>query len=205
MQGIISKKLGMTQLFQEDGSCVAVTILEAESGKVLGVRKDETHGYTAVQVASGDIKESKVSKPVIGQYKKAGIEAHRNINEWRFEGAADLEIGSDYNLSAFEGVEKITVTSKPKGRGFAGTVKRYGFSRGPMTHGSHNHRAPGSLGAHSYPARVFPGKKLGGRMGAQFKTIKNLKVVKMDLEKGLLFVQGAIPGPINGQVIVRKQ
>lgn len=205
MLGIVGKKLGMTQVFEEDGTCIPVTVVEALPTKIMGIRTADKNGYSAVQVAAGKVKEKHRGKAVLGQFKKAGVEPARVVREFRIDDTSSFEVGQDHGVNVFDGVKRVTVTSKSKGRGFAGTIKRYGFSRGPTTHGSKNKRAPGSLGAHSYPARVFPGKKLPGHMGDAQVTVKNLTLVKVDAEKNLLFIRGAVPGATNAQVIVRKQ
>ncbi len=205
MAEIIGKKLGMTQIFAEDGEAIAVTIVEALPFTVMAHLSPEVHGASLVQVASGKVKEAFVNKPEAGQFKKAGIAPAKHISTFRDKELEKWELGKEYNVSIFEGEKKVTIIGTGKGKGFAGTVKRYNFSRGPTTHGSHNIRAPGSLGAHSYPARVFPGKKLPGHMGDHRVTTKNLDVIKVDAEKNLLYVRGSVPGAINGKVIVRKQ
>ncbi len=205
MAEIIGKKLGMTQIFAEDGEAIAVTIVEALPFTVMAHLSPEVHGASLVQVASGEVKEAFVNKPDAGQFKKAGIAPAKHISTFRDTEASAWELGKVYGVSIFEGDKKVTVIGTGKGKGFQGTVKRYNFSRGPTSHGSHNIRAPGSLGAHSYPARVFPGKKLPGHMGDHRVTTKNLEIVKMDAEKNLLYLRGSVPGCINSKVIVRKQ
>ena len=169
------------------------------------LKTTEKDGYQAIKVASGSRKEKHLTQADLGQFKKAGLAPARFVAEFRLEDLKDWEIGKQYNVSILEGEKKITVTGVSKGRGFAGTIKRHKFQRGPSTHGSKNVRAPGSMGAHSYPARVFPGKRLGGHMGVETKTYKNLELVKIDAENNLLFIKGAVPGAANGRIIVRKQ
>ena len=205
MLGIIGKKLGMTQIFNADGQPVAVTVVEANPASVMDIKTVERDGYTAIKVASGSDKEKHLTKADLGQFKKAGIAPSRRVAEFRLDDLAGWEVGKQYDVSIFEGDKKVTVVGVSKGRGFAGTIKRHKFQRGPSAHGSKNVRAPGSLGAHSFPGRVFPGKRLAGHHGMEQKTVKNLEIVKVDVEGGLLFVKGAVPGAANGKVIVRKQ
>ena len=205
MLGLIGKKLGMTQLYNENGQPVPVTVIEALPAKIMEVKTEDKHGYKAIKVAAGSRKEKHVSKPVAGQFKKAGLDLAEKVMEFRLEDVSGYEAGQDLDLSVFADEKKVTVEAFSKGKGFAGTIKRYNYSRGPETHGSKNVRAPGSLGAHSFPARVFPGKTLPGHYGDAKVTVKNLKVVKVDAENRLLYVEGAVPGASNGNVIVRKQ
>ncbi len=205
MLGIIGKKLGMTQIFTAEGQPVPVTVVEALPTTVLAVKTKDKDGYQAIQVATGSRKDKHVAKAQKGQFEKSGLTPARWIAEFRLEDLAGWEVGKQYDLSIFNEDKKVTVTGTSKGRGFAGTIKRHKFKRGPSAHGSKNVRAPGSMGAHSYPARVFPGKRLGGHMGVEQKTYKNLEVVKVDVEKNLLFIKGALPGGTNAKVIVRKQ
>jgi large subunit ribosomal protein L3 len=202
MKSLFARKIGMTRIYTDEGQEIPVTILKAEPNKVVSSRTLE-NGKTKALIGFGNVKEKNVGKAHIGQFKKAGIETFAKLKEVVFEDAAP-EIGTSLSVAAFEGSLKVDVISKSKGRGFAGTIKRHGFSRGPMTHGSHNKRAPGSIGAHSYPARVFPGQKLPGHYGDARVTTKNLKLVKIDAENHLLYLKGAVPGAINAQVEVRK-
>ena len=205
MLGIIGKKLGMTQIFNADGQPVAVTVVEANPASVMEIKTVERDGYTALKVASGADKEKHLTKADVGQFKKSGLAPTRDVIEFRLDDLSDWEIGKQYDVSIFNDEKRVTVTGVSKGRGFAGTIKRHKFQRGPSAHGSKNVRAPGSLGAHSYPARVFPGKKLPGHHGVEQKTVKNLEVVRVDVESGLIFIKGALPGATNAKVIVRKQ
>jgi len=209
MIGLIGKKLGMTQIFTADGQPVPVTIIEVLPSTVMDIKTLEKDGYKAIKVSAGSPrKEKSLTLADVGQFKKAGIAPTRWIAEFRIESDKDLaewEVGKVFNVTLLEGEKRVTVVGISKGRGFAGTIKRHKFSRGPSTHGSKNVRAPGSMGAHSYPARVFPGKKLGGHMGVEQKTVKNLELVKIDAENNLLFIKGAVPGASNGKIIVRKQ
>lgn len=205
MLGIIGKKLGMTQIFNDKHQPVPVTIVEAAPATVMALKTMESDGYSAIKVAFGTRKEKHLTRADMGQFEKAGIAPSRWIAEFRLEDVSGWEVGKQYDLSIFSDDKEVTVTGVSKGRGFAGTIKRHKFHRGPSTHGSKNVRAPGSLGAHSYPGRVFPGKKLPGHMGSEQKTVKNLEIIKVDAESGLIFIRGAVPGPTNGKVIVRKQ
>lgn len=204
MKGILGKKLGMTQVFLEDGTAYGVTVIQAGPCKVTQVRSQENDGYEAVQIGFGTTKAKNISKAELGHFAKSGLEsAPQFVVELPYEGEAP-SVGSDITVGIFEGVKKVTVSGTSKGRGFAGTIKRYNFQRGRETHGNVNHRAPGSAGMHTYPARTIPGKKLPGHMGDAACTTKNLQLVKCDAENNLLFVRGAVPGPINGLVIVEK-
>lgn len=205
MLGIIGKKLGMTQIFNADGQPVAVTVVEAAPATILDVKTVERDGYTAIKVAQGTSKEKHLTRADLGQFKASGIAATREINEFRLDDTSAWEIGKQYDVSIFSEDKKVTVEGVSKGRGFSGTIKRHKFQRGPSAHGSKNVRAPGSLGAHSYPARVFPGKKLPGHHGVDQKTVKNLEIIRVDVESGLIFIKGAVPGATNARVIVRKQ
>ncbi|MBK9577852.1 MAG: 50S ribosomal protein L3 [Fibrobacterota bacterium] len=204
MKGILGKKLGMTQVFLEDGTAYGVTVIQAGPCKVTQVRSQENDGYEAVQLGFGQTKAKNNSKAELGHFAKSGLEsAPMHVVELPYEGDAP-SVGTDITVSMFEGVKKVIVRGTSKGRGFAGTIKRYNFQRGRETHGNVNHRAPGSAGQHTYPARTIPGKKFPGHMGNHACTTKNLQLVKYDAENNLLFVRGAVPGPINGLVIVEK-
>jgi large subunit ribosomal protein L3 len=204
MLGLIGIKLGMTQVYNKDGLPVPVTVVELPRATVMEVLTTAKNGYVAIKLASGTRKEKHLTKPEIGQFKKASVALSRFVAEFRLKDATGFEVGKVLDVSLFEGSKVVTVTGTSKGRGFAGTIKRHGFSRGPETHGSQNVRAPGSLGAHTYPGRVWPGQKLGGHMGVQAHTYKNLELVQVDVERNLLFIKGAIPGANQGKVIVRK-
>ncbi len=205
MLGIIGKKLGMTQVYNNEGLPIPVTVVEVLPATVLAVKTKDTDGYVAIKVATGTKKEKHISKPELGLFKKLGIAPAHWVQEFRLKDVVGWEVGKQYDLSIFNDDKKVTVIATSKGKGFAGTIKRHNFSRGPEAHGSKNTRAPGSLGAHTFPGRVFPGKKLGGHMGVDHKTVKNLEIVKIDLEKNLVFIKGAVPGGTNGKVIIRKQ
>ncbi|MFT4035662.1 MAG: 50S ribosomal protein L3 [Patulibacter sp.] len=202
MAAILAKKLGMTQLFQEDGSVARVTVLEAGPCPVTAVKTTEKDGYAAVQLAFGAIKEKNLSKAERGHLAKADAAALRHLVEFRGEGDG-LNIGDTLTVDQFEVGDTLKVAGVSKGKGFQGTVKRHGFSRGPVTHGSHNVRAPGSIGASAWPARVMKGIRGPGQMGNKRVTQRGLTVVRVDAEKNLLLVQGSVPGPKNGLVEVR--
>ncbi len=205
MLGLIGTKLGMTQIFTTEGNSVAVTVIELPPATIMGLMTAEKDGYKAIKIASGTGREKSMTKATIGQYKKAGIAVGKNMAEFRLDDLKDWAVGAQYNVSIFESDKEVTITGTTKGRGFAGTIKRHKFQRGPTTHGSQNTRQPGSIGAHTYPGRVFPGQRMAGHHGDRKQTVKNLDVVKVDVEKNLLFVRGAVPGCKNSKVIVRKQ
>ena len=204
MNGILAKKMGMTQIFLESGECVPVTVLQAGPCQVVQQKTVEKDGYAAVQIGFEDQKEQRLSKPLQGHFKKAGVAPKKHLAEFEVEGSEEVEVGKEIDASIFEGVENIIVTGTSKGRGFAGTIKRYDFSSGPRSHGTGNVRAPGSIGACSYPGRTFPGQRMPGQYGNKKITVKNLSLVKVDVERNLLFVKGAVPGPKNGLIKVRK-
>ncbi|WP_350343809.1 50S ribosomal protein L3 [Proteinivorax tanatarense] len=198
-KAIIGKKLGMSQIFAENGEVVPVTVIEAGPCKVVQKRTEETDGYSAVQLGYGEVKEVRANKPMKGHFDKAGVKPMRHLVEFKLENSESLEVGQEVKVDSFEEGEAVDVTGTSKGKGFAGSIKRHNYSRGPMTHGSHYHRGPGSLGAVD-PARVFKGTKLPGRMGGETVTVRNLDVVKVDADRNLLLVKGAVPGK-NGSVV----
>ncbi len=207
MAAIIGKKLGMTQVFTEDGSRVPVTVIEAGPCPVTAVRNDERDGYVAVQLAFDEVPERKLTKPELGHLKKAGAPPMRTVVEFRDEDLGAEEgpkVGDSAKVDQFEPGQRVKVSGVAVGKGFQGTVKRHNFSRGPVSHGSHNVRAPGSVGASADPARVFKGMKLPGQMGGGRSTQRRLEVVEIDAERNLLLVRGAVPGPKNGTVEVRS-
>lgn len=202
MAVILAKKLGMTQLFLEDGRVERVTVLEAGPCPVTAKRTVERDGYNAVQLAFGATKEKHLSKPELGHLKKAGVGPYRHLVEFR-DAELDVEVGQSVTVEQFEAGQKVRVAGTSKGKGFAGTVKRHGFGRGPVTHGSHNTRAPGSIGAAAWPARVFKGIRGPGHMGDERVTQPGLTIVRVDPEDNLLIVRGSVPGAKNGLVEVR--
>ena len=201
MAGILAKKLGMTQLFLEDGRVERVTVLEAGPCPVTAVRTADRDGYTAVQLAFGATKEKHLSKPELGHLRKADAGAHRHLVEFRDE--AGVSMGDTVTVAVFEPGQKVKVAGTSKGKGFQGTIKRHNFASGPKSHGSHNKRAPGSIGASAWPARVMKGIRGPGQMGNKRVTQKGLEVVQVDADNNLLLVRGAVPGPRNGVVEVR--
>jgi len=202
-KAIIGKKLGMTQIFTPEGRLVPVTVIEAGPCAVVQKKTVETDGYEAVQLGFGDKKEKKVTKPEKGHFDKAGVTAKRVLREFRLAGAADLNPGDTVSVEIFAEGDKVDVTGISKGKGYAGTVKRFGTHRGPMAHGSKYHRGPGSMGACSTPSKVMKGKKLPGHMGVDRVTVQNLDVVKVDSERNLLLVKGAVPGA-RGSIVTIK-
>jgi large subunit ribosomal protein L3 len=195
----------MTQIFNETGETIAVTIVELPPATILEIKTAEKHGYLGLKVTSGKAKERLLNKAEAGVFKKANVTPGKFVAEFRVDDVKSYEVGKQLDVSMFEKEKVVTVTATSKGHGFAGTIKRHKFSRGPETHGSQNVRQPGSVGAHTFPARTFPGQRMAGHMGVDTKTVKNLSVVKIDAEKNLLFIQGAVPGHKNSKVIVRKQ
>jgi len=202
MPAILAKKLGMTQVFMEDGRVERVTVLEAGPCPVTGIRTHDRDGYEAVQLAFGASKEKHLSKPELGHLKKAGAPPMRHLAEFRDE-AAELTVGDTVTVETFEVGQTVKVSGVSKGKGFQGTIKRHGFSSGPKSHGSHNVRAPGSIGASAWPARVMKGIRGPGQMGNKRVTQKGLEIVRIDAGDNLLMVRGSVPGPRNTVVEVR--
>ena len=203
-KAILGKKLGMTQIFAEDGTLIPVTVIQAGPCSVVQKKTVEIDGYSAVQVGFEDKKEKKANKPEKGHFAKAGIAVKRYVKEFKLDGAADMNVGDEIKVDVFEAGEMIDVTGTSKGHGYAGTIKRWGTHRGPMSHGSHYHRGPGSLGACSSPSRVFKGKRLPGHYGVDTVTIQNLDLVKIDTERNLLLVKGSVPGPKGGLLVIKN-
>jgi large subunit ribosomal protein L3 len=202
MAAILAKKIGMTQVFQEDGKVERVTVLEAGPCPVTAIRDQERHGYVAVQLAFGHTKEKHLSKPELGHLKKAGASAYKHLVEFRDEGEG-LQMGDTVTVEAFNAGDKLKISGTSKGKGFQGTVKRHNFATGPKSHGSHNYRAPGSIGASAWPARVMKGIRGPGHMGDARVTQKGVTVVDVIAGQNLLLVRGAVPGGKNGIVEVR--
>jgi large subunit ribosomal protein L3 len=204
MKGIIGTKVGMTQVFDpETGVVTPVTVIEAGPCPVVQVKTVETDGYEAVQLAFEGVAERKVTKPELGHLKKAGVGAHRHLVEFR--GRSELVVGESVTVEAFQPGDPIKVAGIGIGKGFAGTIKRHRFHRGPKSHGSHNIRKPGSVGASATPSRVFKGVRMAGRLGGKRVTQVGLKVHEVDPERNLLLVRGAVPGPKNGIVEIREE
>jgi large subunit ribosomal protein L3 len=207
MAAILGKKLGMTQVFREDGTVVPVTVIEAGPCKVTAVRDVEKDGYAAVQLAFGEVAEGKLTKAEEGHLKKAGSAPMRHLVEFRDEdlgrGDEPVKIGDDVTVDLFETGQRVKVSGVSIGKGFQGGIKRHNFSRGPVSHGSHNVRAPGSIGASAFPARVFKGMKMPGQMGAKRVTQRGLEVADVDADRNLLLIKGSVPGGRNAVVEVR--
>lgn len=200
---ILGRKRGMTQLFAEDGTVTGVTVVEAGPCVVTQVRTEEKDSYSAIQIGYEDVRDALVPKPQRGQYKQAGVATKRFLREERLASPAEQAVGDVIQCDAFAEGDLVDVTGTTKGRGFAGTIKRHGFSRGSETHGCMNVRRPGSIGCSAYPSRVMKGMRSSGHYGAKRHTTKNLQVMRVDPERNLLFIKGAVPGPPNGFVQVR--
>ncbi len=202
-KAILGKKLGMTQVFTDDGSLVPVTVVQAGPCVVTQKKTVGIDGYEAIQVGFIDKPERKTNKPLKGHFAKAGVKPKRHLTEFRLEDTTAYEVGHEINADTFSAGEIIDVTSKSKGKGFQGPIKRHGFSRGPMSHGSKYHRGVGSLGASAGVSHVFKGRKMAGRMGGRRVTTQNLAIVRVDSDKNLILVKGAVPGPRGAIVCIR--
>lgn len=201
-KGILGKKIGMTQIFTDKGIAIPVTVIEAGPCIVVQTKTPVKDGYSAIQIGFGDKRERLFSKPLKGQFSKAGVRPLRYLRELRVEDPEAFQVGQEIKADIFAQGDKVDVVGTTKGKGFAGGIKRHGFHRGPMAHGSKYHRRPGSLGAKG-PARVFKGRKLPGHLGAERVTVQNLEVIKVDADRNLLAVKGAVPGPKGGLVLVK--
>ena len=193
-KGIIGKKIGMTQIFDEKGNVIPVTVIEATPNVVAQVKTVETDGYNSIQLGYGEVKDKHINKPEKGHFAKAGLTAKKHLREFRVEDVENYKVGDEVKADIFEAGEKIDVQGTTKGKGFQGVIKRHGQLRGPMGHGSMYHRRPGSMGSTSTPGRVFKGKKLPGHMGRITVTIQNLDVVRVDMDKNVILVKGSVPG-----------
>jgi large subunit ribosomal protein L3 len=202
MAGIIGKKVGMTQLFDDDGNVVAVTVIQAGPCPVTQVRTPDKDGYAAVQLAFEECRDKHITKPELGHLKKAGVK-HGMRHLVEFDEIGELKVGDTVTVEAFEDGQMVSVAGVSKGKGFQGTIKRHNFGRGPETHGSHNVRQPGSIGASAYPSRVFKGVRMSGHMGAQRVTQRGLRIVRRDVENNLLLIKGSVPGAKNSVVVVK--
>ena len=204
-KAILGRKLGMTQIFTEEGRVVPVTVVESGNNFVLQNKTDETDGYNAVQIGFGEVKEKNVNKPLKGHFEKAGVKAVRFIREMRLSAPSEYNVGDTIGVDIFAAGDLVDVVGTSKGKGFAGGIKRHNFARGPMGHGSKSHREPGSTGAMiSGPGgRVLKGKKLPGRMGGERVTVQRLTVVRVDPDRNLILIKGAIPGPKKGFVVIK--
>ena len=203
-KAILATKVGMTQIFNENGVLIPVTVLQATPNVVTQIKTVENDGYAAVQVGYGDIREVLVNKPRKGHFAKAGVANKRFLREFKFENAADYTVGQEIKADIFAEGDKIDVTGISKGKGFQGAIKRHGLSRGPMKHGSKYHRHAGSNGAATTPGRVFKGKHMPGHMGAVKVTVQNLEVVKVDVDNNLLLVKGAVPGSKKSLIVLKE-
>ncbi len=204
MTGLIGRKLGMTRIFTDDGSVVPVSVIEVTPNTVTRLRSVEKDGYSAVQLGAGTAR--RLTKPVAGQFKDLDKDQQRPryVRELRTDGEASFEVGQQVGVDAFEAGELVDVTGVSKGHGFTGVIERHNFKRGPKTHGSDHHRAPGSIGAGTYPGRVWKGTRMAGQMGNARVTVKKLTVIRVDPERNLILLRGAVPGARNGMLFVRK-
>jgi large subunit ribosomal protein L3 len=205
MAAIIGKKLGMTQVFRDDGTFVPVTVIEAGPCPVTAVREPERDGYAAIQLAHGETSEGRLTKAQLGHLKKAGASPMRTLVEFRIAAGTERKVGDVVTVEDFEPGQRVKVSGLSVGKGFQGTIRRHGFHRGPVSHGSHNIRAPGSIGASATPARVIKGIRMPGQMGNRRVTQRGLEVVDLDPERNLLIVKGAVPGPTGAVVEVRSE
>lgn len=203
-KAILATKVGMTQIFDENGVLVPVTVLQAGPCVVTQIKTEDNDGYSAVQVGFVDKREKLVNKPMKGQFDKAGVSYKRYLKELKFENASEYEVGQEIKADIFEAGDHIDATAISKGKGFQGAIKRHGQSRGPMTHGSKYHRHAGSNGAASDPSKVFKGKKMPGQMGNKRVTVQNLEIVQVDAENNLLLIKGAVPGPKKSLVTIKE-
>lgn len=204
MKNTIGRKIGMTQIFKEDGSIVPVTVVEAGPLVVVQKKTVENDGYDAIQVGFGDVKERRINKPKKGHFNKSELEYKKYLKEFKVENPDEYTIGQEIKVDVFAEGDMIDVTGTSKGKGTAGVIKRHGFARGRETHGSKFHRAPGGLSAGTYPGRVLKGHKMAGRMGNEQVTVQNLEVVRVDAEKNVILIRGAIPGPKKGIVTIKQ-
>ena len=204
MKMIIGRKIGMTQIYDEDGNAVPVTVIKAGPCVVVQKRTPENDGYSAVQLGFEEIPEKKVNKPMLGHFKKAGVNPMRILKEFKVDNVDEYEVGQTIDVSVFQPGDVVDVTGWSKGRGFAGAMKRWGFRGGPKSHGSKFHRMLGSVGQHTEPSKIFKGKKMPGRYGNERVTIRNLKVVKVDPENNLIVVKGGVPGARGGLLLIRS-
>jgi large subunit ribosomal protein L3 len=205
MEGMLGRKVGMTQIYAEDGSVVPVTVLKAGPCLVVQRKTRATDGYESVQLGLVEDRPPKhVTKPRLGHFAKAGVAALARLMEFRLSDGEDVKAGDEVKASIFEEKQYVDVVATSKGKGFQGVIKRHGFSGGRATHGSMFHRAPGSIGSSAFPSRVFPGMRGPGRMGGERVTVKNLQVVKIDAEQNLIYLRGAVPGPRNAYVAIKR-
>ncbi len=202
--GVVGRKCGMTRVFTEDGASIAVTVIEVDPNRITQVKTNETDGYEAIQVTTGSRRASRVNKAAAGHFAKANTEAGRGLWEFRVDSASEFELGGEVKVDIFEDGQKVDVSGVSKGKGFQGGVKRWNFATQDATHGnSLSHRAPGSIGQNQTPGRVFKGKKMAGHMGARNHTTQSLTVVRVDAERNLILIKGAVPGATGSNVIVK--
>ena len=204
MNGILAKKIGMTQVFEESGDLVPVTVLQAGPMVVIQKKTVETDGYNAIVVGFGEINEKNVNKPRKGQFKKANASYKRYLREFKVDDVEKYNLGDEITVEIMDGIEFVDVIGTSKGKGTQGVIKRHGFGRGRESHGSKFHRMPGGMGAATWPGKVFKGHRMMGRMGNERTTVQNLKVVRVDKENGIILIKGAVPGPKKGLITVRK-
>jgi len=204
MEGILGRKLGMTQIYAEDGTAVPVTVIQAGPCLVVQRKTVERDGYDAIQIGLVEGKPAKPGQPLAGHFRKAGVAPTRRLVEFDLSSGEDANAGDEVTVTIFTEKEWVDVVGTSKGKGYQGVMKRHGFAGGRASHGSMFHRAPGSIGSSAYPSRVFKGMRAGGRMGGERITVKNLQVVKIDPEKNLIYVRGAVPGPTSGYLAIRR-
>lgn len=203
-KAIIGKKIGMTQIFDQNGKVVPVTVVDASSNVVVQKKTVETDGYDAIQVGFGEVREKLLNKPKKGHLAKAGVSLRRTLKEFRLEDVTNFNAGDEINVDTFQAGDKVDVSGISKGKGFQGVIKRWNQARGPMSHGSKFHRAPGSMGASSDPSKTFKNKRMPGHMGCVNTTVLNLEVVKVMADKGIILIKGGIPGPNKSTVVIRN-
>ena len=204
IKAIMGKKIGMTQIFDEQGRMIPVTVVEATPNVVVQIKTEENEGYNAIQIGFGEIRERLVNKPRKGTFAKAGVEPKRCLKEFKLEDISAYSVKDEITVTVFEAGEKVDVSGVSKGKGFQGVIRRWNFKRGPETHGSKFHRAPGSQGASSDPSRTFKNRKMPGHMGHVKRTVLNLEIVKIMPEQNVILIKGGIPGPNKGTVVIRN-
>lgn len=203
VNGLLGRKLGMTRVFTEDGRWIHVTLVEAGPCTVVQKKTQDSDGYDAVQVGFGEVKESRLNKPVLGHYAKSGQAPKRVLKEFRVPAGTEINVGDEIRNDIFKAGDRVDVSGTSKGKGFAGVIKRHGMAGGPGAHGSHFHRAPGSIGQSADPSKVYKGKRLPGRMGNNKRTTQNIEIVDVDAEKNLVLLRGAVPGANGGLVVLK--
>lgn len=204
VNGLLGRKLGMTRVFTEDGRWIHVTLVEAGPCTVIQKKTQDSDGYDAIQVGFGEARESRLNKPQLGHFKKAGQAPKQVLREFRVQADAELNVGDEIRNDIFKAGDRVDVSGTSKGKGFAGVIKRHGMGGGPGAHGSHFHRAPGSIGQSADPSKVYKGKRLPGRMGNNNRTTQNIEIVDVDAEKNLLLLRGAVPGANGGVVVLQR-